>query len=54
VIRYLDKQPLVNENIPLQLFTSQYPKRITADAGNDFAALFAGYEQRYTKLWGLR
>ncbi len=54
VIRYLDKQPLVAENIPLELFTSSNPARITTDTLNDFAATFAGYEQKYESLWGVK
>lgn len=53
IIRFLDHKPLVAENLPLQLFTSANPSAVTKLGSNDFAATFAGYQQRYESLWGL-
>ncbi|AMM20017.1 hypothetical protein AX769_07375 [Frondihabitans sp. PAMC 28766] len=54
MIRYLDGKPLVNENLPLQVFTSSNPKLITKLGTNDFQATFAGYEKKYEQLWGVK
>jgi ribose transport system substrate-binding protein len=54
IIRYLDHQPLVAENLPLQLFTSASPQAVTKLGADDFAATFAGYEQKYEALWGIQ
>lgn len=53
IIRYLNKQNLVDENIPLQLFTSSNPSVIDKLGVNDFAATFAGYEEKYKTMWGV-
>jgi ribose transport system substrate-binding protein len=53
IIRNLDHQPLVAENLPLQLFTSANPSAVTQLGSNDFAATFAGYQKHYKTLWGL-
>jgi ribose transport system substrate-binding protein len=54
IIRYLDHQPLVAENLPLQIFTSANPTAVTNLGADDFAATFAGYEQKYKALWGVQ
>jgi ribose transport system substrate-binding protein len=54
VIRKLDHQPLVNENLPLQMFSSANPSQVTKLGANDFAATYAGYEDKYKALWGLK
>jgi ribose transport system substrate-binding protein len=54
IIRYLDHQPLVAENLPLQLFTSGNPQEVSKLGANDFAATFAGYQQKYKALWGVK
>ncbi len=54
IIRSFNKQPLVDENIPLQLFTSSNPSVIDKLGVNDFAATFAGYEQKYEAMWGVK
>jgi ABC-type sugar transport system substrate-binding protein len=54
VIRYLDHKPLVNEHLPLQMFSSSNPSAVTKLGANDFAAEFVGYEKKYDALWGLK
>jgi ribose transport system substrate-binding protein len=53
IIRYVNKQPLVDENIGLQIFSSSNPSAIDKLGKNDFAATFAGYEQKYKAMWGV-
>ena len=55
VIRYLDHKSLVNEHLPLQMFTSSELRRqVTKLGADDFAATYAGYEQKYEALWGIK
>jgi ribose transport system substrate-binding protein len=54
IIRYLDHKPLVNENLPLQLFSSSAPSEINKLGKNNFAATFVPYIQKYEKLWGVK
>jgi ribose transport system substrate-binding protein len=54
IIRALDHKPYVNENLPLQVFTSSNPSAVAKLGGNDFAATFAGYQAKYEKLWGIK
>ncbi|HEY4224746.1 MAG TPA: substrate-binding domain-containing protein [Pseudolysinimonas sp.] len=53
IVRYLNKQELVDENIPLQLFTSSNPDAIDKLGKDNFSATFAGYEDKYKSLWGV-
>lgn len=53
VIRYVNKQPLVDENIGLQVFSSKSPKLIATLGKDDFSATYAGYEQKYEAMWGV-
>ncbi|AMM20009.1 hypothetical protein AX769_07335 [Frondihabitans sp. PAMC 28766] len=54
IIRYLNGQPLVDENLPIQLFSSAHPDAVDKLGANDFAATYAGYEAKYKTLWGVK
>jgi len=54
IIRYIDHKPLVNENLPLQVFSSSDPSAISKLGTNNFAATFTDYIQKYEKLWGVK
>jgi ribose transport system substrate-binding protein len=53
VIRYINKQPLVDENIGLQVFSSKSPSLISKLGKDDFSATYAGYEKKYEAMWGV-
>ncbi len=53
IIRALNKQKLVDENIGLQVFSSSSPSLIAKLGKDDFSAAYAGYEQKYKAMWGV-